>query len=155
VFAAATDPAAFAASSQCNLNTSVEKGMEGKGTGGMVCVSVRAMAVPPKIRRLPRSGPAAPRPPWPSRAGGGSYCIQARCEVRDADGRLVGHVVGHDRYLCIAAEVEAAAAQVRDRDFGGGEAGEATIVFFACRKQCAGQVWFVCLDDKGDPYRLL
>ena len=88
--------------------------------------------------------PPLARPPW--RRGFGTYCLKAQCPMYDAEGRLVGRVMGYDRYVSIQGEVERACRLEAGR-LPGVTCGEARLTLLRDhRKECAGEVYFV-LDD--------
>ena len=64
----------------------------------------------------------------------------------DEEGRLVGRVMGYDRYMSIQGEVENACRLEAGR-LPGAACGEARLTLLSdYRKACSGEVYFV-LDD--------
>ena len=88
---------------------------------------------------LNERGPPA-RPPW--RRGYGEYCFRASCELVGPSG-LEGKVIGYDRYMSIAADVENACS-VQSRDHPGSACSVASVSLLSeYRKECSGEVYFV------------
>lgn len=88
--------------------------------------------------------PPRARPAW--RRTFGSYCLKAQCPMYDEAGRLVGRVMGYDRYVSIQDEVEHA-CRLEAARLPGVRCGEARLTLLSdYRKECSGEVYFV-LDD--------
>ena len=109
-----------------------------------VCLAAPALAFAPPTAE--HRGPPT-RPPW--RKDFGDYCFRASCEVA-RQGKHAGRVVGYDRYMTIAEDVQRACSRVA-RD--GEECGTAAVTLLtASRKECAGQVFFI--DPEGTVRRV-
>ena len=83
------------------------------------------------------------RPPWRRGFGKyGQYCLKATCDLVESD-ETVGRVVGYDRYVSVAGDVERACS-VRARDRPGTSCSPARVALLnEYRKECSGQLFFV------------
>lgn len=92
-------------------------------------------------------GPPA-RPPW--RKGYGEYCFRASCDVQH-QGCPVARVVGYDRYVTVAQDVERACRAAAP---DGHECSAASVTLLTrSRKECGGHVFYIETD--GTARRLL
>lgn len=87
--------------------------------------------------------PPPARPPWRRGYGQfGQYCLKATCDLVAGD-ETVGRVVGYDRYVSVAAEVEHACS-IKAREHRGASCSPARVALLnEFRKECSGEVFFV------------
>ena len=83
------------------------------------------------------------RPAWRRGYGQfGQYCLKATCDLVESD-ETVGRVVGYDRYVSVAGEVERACS-IKARERPGSSCSPARVALLnEFRKECSGEVFFV------------